>query len=150
MNRNEDTYISIIKTEMVREKEVFYRGEITNPKDAAEFALQFLGNATRETVAVLSLDAQCRPVAFEIVSVGLLSRCTVGMPEVFRHAILACADAILCFHNHPSAKTEPSMEDIRATKKLKESGKLLGIRLLDHIIVGDGGHYTSLKEAGYI
>ena len=150
MDKKEEKYIPFIKTEMVREKNAVYHGEISSPKDAAGFALQYFGNAPKEMAAVLSLDAKNQPVAFEIVSIGLLSACMIGMPEVFRHAILACADSILCFHNHPSSRTEPSVEDIRATRKLKEAGQILGIKLLDHIIVGSGGKYTSLKEAGYI
>ena len=114
------------------------------------FAENFFRNSTREMLVVVSLDAQKRPVAAEVVSVGLLSSCMVGIPEVFRHAILVCADALLCFHNHPSSSLTPSTEDIRVTKRLKEAGELLGIRLLDHIIIGGDGSYVSLNEKGYL
>ena len=143
-------YVSVIKTEMVKEKDVLYSGVFTNPKEAAAFAEGFFRKSTREMLVVVSLDAQKRPVAAEVVSVGLLSSCMVGIPEVFRHAILACADALLCFHNHPSSSLTPSTEDIRVTKRLKEAGELLGIRLLDHIIIGGDGSYVSLNEKGYL
>ena len=147
---NKENYVSVIKTEMVKEKDVLYSGVFTNPKEAAAFAEGFFRNSTREMLVVVSLDAQKRPVAAEVVSVGLLSSCMVGIPEVFRHAILVCADALLCFHNHPSSSLTPSTEDIRVTKRLKEAGELLGIRLLDHIIIGGDGSYVSLNEKGYL
>lgn len=142
--------VAVVRTEMIKEKAAFYKGNMADPAAAAVFAGQFFKNATRETVVVASLDAQNRPVAVEVVSVGLLSSCVVGMPEVFRHAILACAASIICFHNHPSSGVEPSGDDIRTTKRLQEAGRLLGIRLLDHIIVGEGGCYVSMKENGYL
>ena len=150
MEQKERNYISVIKTEMVKEKELIYNGRLTDPEAAAAFAGHFFKNATREMLVVVSLDAKKMPIAAEVVSVGLLSSCMVGMPEVFRHAITACADALLCFHNHPSSSMAPSAEDIRATRRMKEAGELLGIRLLDHIILGDGGAYVSLQREGYL
>lgn len=150
MEQKEWDYISVIKTEMIKEKEMIYNGRFTDPEAAAAFAGHFFKNATREMLVVVSLDAKKTPIAAEVVSVGLLSSCMVGTPEVFRHAILACADALLCFHNHPSSSLTPSAEDIRVTKRLKEAGELLGIRLLDHIILGDGGAYVSLQREGYL
>lgn len=104
----------------------------------------------REIFAVVSLDTQNRPISAEVVSIGQLSSCQVGIPEVFRHAILACAAFIICFHNHPASGMEASGDDLRVTKRMKGSGELLGIKLLDHIIVGDAGSYLSLKEEGYL
>jgi DNA repair protein RadC len=66
--------------------------------------------------------------------------------EVFAPALRELAAAIIVAHNHPSGDPEPSMEDIEVTKRLSEAGKLLGVPLLDHIIVGEGGSFTSLRE----
>lgn len=65
--------------------------------------------------------------------------------EVFKPAILHNAAAIICFHNHPSGDPEPSKEDIKITNCLVKAGKIIGIKILDHIIVSDDG-YVSLKE----
>lgn len=146
--RNGD-YMAVIRTEMVKEREAFYEGTLADPKAAAAFAAQFFRNATREMVVVVSLDAKNSPIAAEVVAVGLLSSCMVGVPEVFRHAVTACAASILCFHNHPSSSLRPSKDDIQVTGRLREAGKLLGIPLLDHIIIGGEGGYLSLKEAGH-
>lgn len=143
-------YVSIIRTEMIREGNAPYDGQLTDVKAAARFAGQFFQNATRESLVVVSLDAKGSPIAAEVVSVGLLSSCPVGIPEVFRHAILACAEAILCFHNHPASSMLPTREDLQATKRLKEAGDLLGIRLLDHLIIGRDGSFLSLAKEGYL
>lgn len=66
--------------------------------------------------------------------------------EVFQVALLNNAASIICFHNHPSGDVRPSREDIKITKRLSEAGRILGIELFDHIIIGDG--YYSLKERG--
>ena len=69
--------------------------------------------------------------------------------EVLKTAILSNAASIMAFHNHPSGETTPSQQDIQLTKRLYEAGELLGIKLLDHLIIGDGT-FTSLKEKGYL
>lgn len=76
---------------------------------------------------------------------GVIGVCLPNFKEAFRRS---CA-SIICLHNHPSGEPEPSDEDIDITKRLNECGKLLGIQLLDHIIIGDR-KYVSLKERGYV
>ena len=80
-----------------------------------------------------------------MVSVGSLNKAIVYPREVFKKAILSNAANVLAFHNHPSGDTEPSQQDIR----LVEAGELLGIKLLDHLIIGDET-FISLKEKGYL
>jgi DNA repair protein RadC len=70
--------------------------------------------------------------------------------EIFKVAILSNSATIIIFHNHPSGHVEPSEEDITITKRLKECGKLMGIELLDHIIIGSEDRYCSLKEKGIL
>ena len=84
-----------------------------------------------------------------MVSVGTLNKASVHPREVFKTAILSNAASIMAFHNHPSGETTPSQQDIQLTNRLYEAGELLGIKLLDHLIIGDGT-FTSLKEKGYL
>ena len=84
-----------------------------------------------------------------MVSVGTLNKAIVHPREVFKTAILSNAASIMAFHNHPSGETTPSQQDIQLTNRLYEAGELLGIKLLDHLIIGDGT-FTSLKEKGYL
>lgn len=85
-----------------------------------------------------SLDAKMTPLALEIVAVGGVCSCHIEVGEVFKHAILNNAAAIICFHNHPSGSLKASREDSHVTGKIKEAGDLLGIELIDHIIIGYG------------
>ena len=91
------------------------------------------------------LDMTC---VFEI-SHGNVNSSIVGAREVFQKALLANAVCIAMIHNHPSGDCTPSREDIEVTKRLIEAGKLVGIQVIDHIIIGRPG-YTSLKEKGYL
>ena len=71
-----------------------------------------------------------------------------GDSEVFRFSILKAVSSIILAHNHPSGDAQPSREDVTVTRKLAEAGKIVGIEVLDHIIVGDGDAFYSFKEEG--
>jgi len=105
-----------------------------------------LEHETSERFVALLLNGKHRVMGFAEVSRGTLTSSLVHPREVFAPALRELAAAVIVAHNHPSGDPEPSMEDIEVTKRLSEAGKLLGVPLLDHIIVGEGGAYTSLRE----
>lgn len=141
--------VGIIKLKMVREGTVLYgTNRFQGAKDAAEIVRPIFAHADREMLVVMSLDTTLTPIAMEIVAVGGINVCAVDMREVFKHAVLSNAARIICFHNHPSGSLEASREDSQVTGKIKEAGKLLGIELIDHIIIGCGKEYISFKESG--
>jgi len=105
-----------------------------------------LENETAERFVALLLNGKHRVMGFAEVSRGTLTASLVHPREVFAPAIRELAAALIVAHNHPSGDPEPSQEDIEVTKRLHEAGKILGVPLLDHIIVGMGGSYTSLRE----
>jgi DNA repair protein RadC len=143
--------VGIIRTQIVREGSMLYGNRrINNPTDAVELVKDIFRYADREMMVVVSLDSKNAPLALEIVSVGTVNTCLVSMREIFKHCILTNATSIMCFHNHPSGIPEASKEDIEVTRKLDEAGKLLGIWLLDHIIVGEGKTFVSLQERGLV
>ena len=90
----------------------------------------------------LHLDAKNRIICFDKVSIGSLNASIVHPREVYKTALLSSAAAVLFIHNHPSGDTTPSREDIDMTKRLKDAGELFGIRVLDHLIVGEEGYYS--------
>jgi DNA repair protein RadC len=94
------------------------------------------------------LDGNHSIAAYNVVSVGTATSTVVHPREVFQPAILAGAVSIIVAHNHPSGSIEPSQEDFKATDQLKQASKLLGIKLLDHIIVGEKDSYYSFQEHG--
>ena len=108
----------------------------------------FLKAETQESFWALHLDAKNRPLCYQQVSVGSLTASIVHPREVFKTALLSSASSVLFVHNHPSGDPAPSREDHELTKRLKDGGELLGLRVLDHIIVGDD--YYSFADHGEI
>ncbi len=108
-----------------------------------------LRDQSKEQFVALLLDARHRLLREERVSIGTLTGSLVHPREVFRPAIRESAVAIIVAHNHPSGDPTPSREDIEVTDRLAQVGRLVGISLLDHVIVGDDD-YVSLREAGYM
>jgi DNA repair protein RadC len=121
------------------------RPRIGGPADVLALLAPVVAGEERENFFVLLLDGRHRVRARELVSVGTLNSSLVHPREVFRPAIRAAAAAIVCAHNHPSGDPTPSAEDIAVTKRLRQSGELLGIPLLDHVVIGDG-NWHSLRE----
>lgn len=134
----EQNRVSIIRTIAVREKSYWNTGKcFCCPEDAAAFAKPLFENADKEYLVVCCLDGKSQPVSLEVVAVGMVNQCLVGMREVFKNAILSNAVSIIVFHNHPSGDSRPSSSDFDISKKLREAGKLLDIEVLDHIVLGD-------------
>lgn len=111
-------------------------------------AFSFLMQETKEYFLTLHLDGKNRIVCVDVVSIGSLNQSIVHPREVFKTACLSNAAAIILVHQHPSGDPAPSREDMEITRRLKEAGELLGIRVLDHIIIGEG--YVSMTERGIL
>lgn len=142
--------INVVSIKMVRESSILYGiRRIQEPKDAVELGKRFLEELDREQLLVCCLDAKNQPTALNVVSVGNLNSSLVHPREVFKPAILSNSASIILFHNHPTGDPTPSKEDTNITERLKECGNILGIKLIDHIIIGDNS-YCSLKEKGII
>ena len=146
--RNQTVYFTSIS--LVREKEIPYEGgELNNAEKAYAFIKDFLAEKDRECFVTVALDSRNCPAMVEISAVGGCNICFIEPREVFKQALLGNASNIICFHNHPSGKAEASREDRILTSQLREAGRLLGIKLLDHIVIGDGCYY-SFREEGIL
>ncbi|MGN9120428.1 JAB domain-containing protein [Turicibacter bilis] len=142
--------IDIVSIKMVKESSFLYQTRtISSPKDAYEMIKEQLEGLDREQFIIACLNTKNEPTNISVVSVGTLNKAIVHPREVFKTAILSNAASIMAFHNHPSGETTPSQQDIQLTNRLYEAGELLGIKLLDHLIIGDRS-FTSLKEKGYL
>ena len=142
--------INIVSIKMVNVSSFLYQTcTISSPKDAYEMIKEQLEGLDREQFIIACLNTKNEPMNISVVSVGSLNKAIVHPREVFKTAILSNAASIMAFHNHPSGETTPSQQDIQLTNRLYEAGELLGIKLLDHLIIGDGT-FTSLKEKGYL
>ena len=139
------------------------REKITSPSDVAALLMSKMRYLKKEIVCVLCLDTKggvaTKGVAGDVgwgkklsettVFEGTLNASVFHPREIFRFAIEESANSIVLVHNHPSGDAQPSQEDIRATKQLIEAGNHIGIKVLDHVIIGDG-IFVSLKEDGFI
>lgn len=117
---------------------------ILSPREVWE-ALKDIRQSKKEHFIVFFLDTQNQEIKRELISIGTLNSSLIHPREVFEPAIKHLASHIIVAHNHPSGSLEPSDEDLAVTKRLTDSGRLLGIEVLDHVIVTGGG-YASLKE----
>jgi DNA repair protein RadC len=114
--------------------------------DVARVLRPYFEKSDREMFVVVLVDAQHRPIGVNVVSIGSLTATVVHPRECFKPAIIGNAAAVLLVHGHPSGCPQPSTEDIAITRRLRDAGELLGIRVLDHVIVGDGNHFSFVDE----
>jgi len=119
----------------------------TSPEQISRL-FSFLLMETKEYFFTLHLDGKNRISCIDCVSVGSLNQSIVHPREVFKTALLSSAAAIVLVHNHPSGDPTCSREDREITRRLKEAGELLGIRVIDHVIVGES--YFSFVEQGLL
>lgn len=141
---------------VVLEKEVsVYYPEIdrkmNSPEKIAKFARQYLRmhELPEEYMYMLCMNTKLDMIGVFEISHGNVNSSIVGPREVFQKALLANAVSIVMIHNHPSGDPTQSREDVEVTKRLMESGNILGVQVLDHLIIGNPG-YVSLKEKGYM
>src|SRR5659263_101992 len=123
--------------------------KISSPEDVYRRLFPRMRELKKEMFIELCLDTKNQILKEEVISVGSLNTNVVHPREVFKLALAESAAHIIVAHNHPSGDPTPSSEDIEITKKLVETGTIIGITLLDHVIIGDGRHF-SMKEAGHI
>lgn len=122
---------------------------INSPKSVADIFMNILKDELKEHFYVLLLDTKNKIISWDEISKGDLNSSIVHPREVFKYALKWSANSLICLHNHPSGDPTPSKEDIDITKRLYEVGDLVGVKLLDHIIIGYNKH-TSLREFGII
>lgn len=121
----------------------------SSPEACVNFLMPRLRYEGNEKFVVMLLDSKNQLIKMHQVSEGSLNASVVHPREVFAPAVLHRAACVLVAHNHPSGDPAPSREDRRLTSALKETGIVMGIPLLDHIIIGDG-RYFSFRENGYL
>jgi DNA repair protein RadC len=123
--------------------------KIGSAEDVYHYFADRLADKKKEYFYCLCLDTKHRIIQETLVSVGILDASLIHPREVFSPAVKACAHAVILVHNHPSGEAEPSANDTEVTKLLEEAGRVVGIEVLDHIIIGKEG-FVSLKEKGVL
>lgn len=138
------------RDELIRNENLrLSREAITEPSLAVNFIRAEITDYSKEHFFVLNLDVRNRIIDIEMISKGTLTSSLVHPRETFESAIRKHAASIMVAHNHPSGDANPSEDDIKISKRLAESGRILGIELIDHIIITKYS-YCSLKNKGLI
>ncbi len=135
---------------IIRERKEGYglRKQFRHAHEVYETFRDRCAQADREEFVVLLLDAKNKLLGFHVVSRGSLTSSIVHPREVFKIAVLGNAAALILLHNHPSGDPSPSAEDMAITTRLCQVGEVLGIKVLDHVVIGDG-RYVSFVDDGY-
>jgi len=126
-----------------------FKSQIKTASDVYQYYVDELQNKTKEYFYALFLDTKNRILKEELISVGTLNESLIHPREVFNSAVKASCNAVILVHNHPSGDCVPSENDKVVTKELVEAGKIIGINVLDHVIIGKDG-FMSLKESGIL
>lgn len=132
----------------VAKSDALLKAKINSPMSIASIYMQEMRYLQQEHIKIVFLDTKNQILGDKTLTVGSVNASILDPRDVFRYALRENAVNIIVIHNHPSGDPTPSREDLNITNRLVECGDLLGIRLLDHLIIGDG-KYTSLKEKGY-
>lgn len=133
----------------IQGKSVNVKRTITSPEDVADIMINKLQYLKQEHFYTILLTTKNTIISYEEISRGGLNIASIFPREVFNKALKKGAAKMILVHNHPSGDPTPSSEDINLTNRLIEAGKLTGVKVLDHIVVGEGD-YISLKEQGLI
>lgn len=115
-----------------------FRRVIKSPSDVYDIMADEVHDKKQEVFYCLNLDNSNRVISKRIISIGILNAVLVHPREIFRDAIKDSANSVILAHNHPSGSLEPSDEDIKITEQLISAGEVLGIKVIDHVIIGDG------------
>jgi DNA repair protein RadC len=147
--------ISVYSVKLVRDSAKIYDLKtkiVRSPQDGADAFREVFDvpSMTKEHFLLATLNTKNEIIGMHTIHIGTVNASVVHPREVYQQALLNNASSIIVCHNHPSGDPTPSREDIEVTKRLVEAGKVVGIDLLDHIVVGDGTRYVSLKEKGYV
>lgn len=122
---------------------------IKSPQDAADLVMHDMRYLKKEVFKIILLNTKNHVISIEEISIGSLNASIVHPREVYAPAVKRSASGLIAVHNHPSGDPSPSLEDIETSKRLVQAGDIIGVKLLDHIIIGDG-KFSSLKEKGII
>jgi len=125
------------------------RTRLGDSKEVADMLMEELADEKREVFMAINLNSKLQVESKSIVSIGNLDSAPVHPREVFGPAVKRGAAAVVVAHNHPSGDPTPSFQDIEVTSRLVEASRIIGIKLMDHVIIGNG-RFTSMRAEGYM
>lgn len=142
--------ISLYRVRLEKDRDLMKQRRATGiaaPEEIVEVIRPIFDGMDREQFVVLYLNMKLHPIGVEIIAIGGSYACNVEIKNVFKGAIVANAVAIAVAHNHPSGVPKPSEGDFTLTRQIAWAGEILGIRLIDHVIIGEDTFYSMKKES---
>ncbi|NMB01417.1 MAG: DNA repair protein RadC [Firmicutes bacterium] len=124
--------------------------KINSAKDTYALLAPLMQDLDQEVIRCILLDKRRGVLATPLITMGTLSSCSVDPREIFKEAIRINAHSLIMAHQHPSGDPSPSQPDISTTQRVKDAGKILGIEVIDHVIIGKQGRYFSFFEGGLL
>lgn len=128
--------------------QMFQRQKLAQPARVADYLLMRYASQDQEVMGALYLDVRSRLISESEIYRGTLDRAAVEPRAILKEALLSSASSMILFHTHPSGDPAPSLEDLEFTRRMAKAGELLGIRLVDHLILGGEGRWVSLRRRG--
>lgn len=122
---------------------------VRSPEDAANYLMESMKNLDQEYFVVMFLNTKNEVIKSKTIFIGSLNSSIVHPRETYREALKCSAASVIISHNHPTGDPSPSQEDILVTKRFVEVGKIMGMEVLDHIVIGYN-RFVSMKQKGYI
>lgn len=123
--------------------------DLGSAQTVASYFMEDMRHHAQEILKVVHVNTRMHMIGSEDISRGTVNASIISPRELFREALQKNAVSIILLHNHPSGDPTPSKEDILVTKRIYEAGRLIGIDLLDHVVIGDR-RYVSLRESGFM
>ena len=124
------------------------RTPLSDAATAAKWFAAYISQSPQEKMAAIYVDTRNRPLGWAILFTGGINRLSVEPRPVLQTALLLNAAGFFLAHNHPSGDPSPSAEDLSFTRRMANAGEVVGVRLIDHLIIGGEGRWTSLKDRG--
>ena len=141
--------LDLVRVRMIPDRTLFSSKPVSNPEEAVNLIIREFRDLDREVFMVMNLTCHMQVINLDICSVGTLTYTVVHPRDIFKTSILSNAANVMLIHNHPSGELEPSREDLDITERMVSAGRILGIDVVDHLIIGPKDmSYTSLKERG--
>ena len=146
---NEKRGLDLVRVRMIPDRTLFSSKPVSNPEEAVNLIIREFRDLDREIFMVMNLTCHMQVINLDICSVGTLTYTVVHPRDIFKTSILSNAANVMLIHNHPSGELEPSQEDLDMTERMVSAGRVLGIDVVDHLIIGPKDmSYTSLRERG--
>ena len=141
--------VPVFSVRLVRERD-HETTLVRTPADAARVCCELLEGFDREVFLAIALSTANRVIGAHVCHVGTVDACVASPREVYRFCLLVNARSVIVAHNHPSGNLEPSSADVQVSKQIKAAGEAVGVTLLDSVVCGYDGRYTSLVERGLL